>query len=231
MNDPRRLRSAGFTLLEMLIGLTLLGVLLVMVYAALSIGVRAWDSGDRRVAEAAHQRIVQSFLRRELDQLFAVRWRGIAESKLAFEGGKEEIRFVTTLNLGAGFKDGGLQWAHLYVAEDGEREGRSRALYIRREPFDLYAKDWDGLSAAKPTRLAESVKSIEIAYFGAESDVTDPKWSDEWKHPSRLPQLIRIRVKSETGRDVPELVVAPKIGEEAGCYDNGFQRQCAPRRA
>ncbi|MBL8525338.1 MAG: prepilin-type N-terminal cleavage/methylation domain-containing protein, partial [Betaproteobacteria bacterium] len=109
----RNLRAAGFTLLELLVGLTLLGVLMILVYSALNMGLRAWDTGDARAAEAAHQRIVQTFLRREMEQIFPVRWRGIPESKIAFEGAKGELRFVTALNLGAAAKDGGLQWAHL----------------------------------------------------------------------------------------------------------------------
>ncbi len=222
----------GFTLLEMLIGLSLLGVLLILVYAALSVGVRAWDSGDRRVAEASHQRIVQAFLRRELAQVFPVRWRGIAEPKIAFEGGKSSVRFVTTLNLGAGAKEGGLQWGELYVADDEDEGGvRQRAVFIKREPFDLRAKDWEGLGDAKPVRLVRHVKDIELSYFGAETDIAEPKWGDEWKNPQRLPLLIKIAFKMEPGHEVPDLVVSPRLGEEAGCYDTGFQRQCPPRRA
>jgi general secretion pathway protein J len=227
----RAAKNSGFTLLEMLIGLSLLGLLLILVYASLSIGVRAWDSGDKRVGEASHQRIVHAFLRRELAQVFPVRWRGIAEPKIAFEGEKTTLRFVTTLNLGAGFRDGGLQWGELYVANDGEGDERHRALFLKREAFDLRAKDWEGLGDAKPIRLVEKVSGIEFSYFGAEADNLDPKWTSEWKNPQRLPLLIKLAIKSANGREIPDLVVAPRLGEEAGCYDTGFQRQCPPRRA
>ena len=137
-------RARGFTLLEMLVGLTLLGVLLILIYSALNIGLRAWDTGDQRAGEASHQRIVQSFLRRELGQVFPIRWRGIPESIIAFEGEKQELKFVTALNLGASIKEGGLQWGHLYLANDSE-EGpggkRRQSLFLKREVFDLQAKD------------------------------------------------------------------------------------------
>ena len=224
----------GFTLLELLVGLTLLGVLLILIYSALNIGLRAWDTGEQRAGEASQQRIVQSFLRRELGQVFPVRWRGIAESKIAFEGTKSEIKFVTALNLGASIKEGGLQWAHLYIADDPEPgpDGKHRqSLFLKREVFDLQAKDWGGLDEAKPTRLIAGIREIEISYFGSENDTTDPKWSNEWAFPLRVPTLIKVAVKTEAGREVPELVVALKLGEEAGCYDNAFQRQCGSRRA
>jgi general secretion pathway protein J len=219
----------------MMIGLTLLGMLLVLVYAALNVGVRAWDSGDRKAAEAAHQRIVYAFLRRELMQIFAVRWRGTAEPVIAFEGGTSSLRFVTTLNLGAGFKDGGLQWGELYVAADLDDEAAategSKTLFLKREPFDLRAKDWDGLADAKPLRLVRHVKELELSYFGPENDAAEPTWRSEWKQTQRLPLLIKLALKTDDGRTFPELVVAPKLGEEAGCYDTGFQRACPPRRA
>lgn len=233
-NFIRARQDPGFTLLEMLVGLTLLGVLLLLIYSALNTGLRAWDTGDRRAGQASHERIVQSFLRRELGQVFPIRWRGIPESKVAFEGAKTEIRFVTALNLGASIKEGGLQWAHLYVADDPEQgpDGRrQQSLFLKREVFDLQAKDWGGLDAAKPTRLIEGVKEIEISYFGSENDIIDPKWVNEWMFPMRVPTLVKITVKTDLGRDIPELVVALKLGEEAGCYDNAFQRQCGSRRA
>lgn len=229
--DCVAVRTRGFTLLEMLVGLTLLGILLILVYSALNLGLRAWDAGDRQVSEASHQRIVQTFLRRELGQVFPVRWRGIAESKIAFEGGKHEIKFVTALNLGASTREGGLQWGHLYLADDDRDGVRRRSLFLKREVFDLLAKDWAGLDAAKPTRLIEGVKEMQIAYLGNENDSADPKWLDEWNNPIRVPLAIRITLKTALGRDVPVLVVALKLGEEAGCYDNAFQRQCGSRRA
>lgn len=231
MNTMRRHRlPAGFTLLEMLVGLTLLGVLLILVYSALNLGLRAWDAGDRQVSQASHQRIVQSFLRRELGQVFAVRWRGIAESKIAFEGGKQELKFVTALNLGASIREGGLQWGHLYLADDDRNGVRGRSLFLKREVFDLMAKDWSGLDGAKPTRLVEGVREMEIAYLGTENDTAEPKWVNEWNNPARVPLAIRIALKTDPGGDLPALVVALRLGEEVGCYDNAFQRQCGSRR-
>ena len=227
-----RVAMTGFTLLETLVGLTLLGVMLILIYSSLNISLRAWDTGEKRLAEASHQRVVQSFLRRELSQLFPVRWRGIPESKIAFEGAKDELKFVSMLTLGAAVREGGLQWGHLYVAEDQTPGGeRRRTLFIKRSAFNLQAKDWDGLDAAKAIPLIDGVKSFEIGYYGAENEGVDPQWTAEWTNPFRMPQLIRITVQVDNGRDLPPLIVSLRLGEEAGCYDNAFQRQCGPRRA
>ena len=227
-----RSANVGFTLLELLVALTLLGAMLILIYSALNIGLRAWDTGEKRVTQASHQRVVQSFLRRELSQVFPVRWRGIPESKIAFEGTKDEIKFVSMLTLGAAVREGGLQWGHLYVADDDAPDGeRRRTLFIKRSGFNLRAKDWDGLDAAKAIPLIEGVKSFEVGYFGAENETAEAQWTNEWTNALRMPQLIKITVQVDSGRDVPPLVVSLRLGEEAGCYDNAFQRQCGPRRA
>ena len=229
--DASPVASRGFTLLEMLVGLTLLGVMLILIYASLNVGLRAWDTGEKRVSEAARQRVVQSFLRRELSQLFPVRWRGIAESKIAFEGAKDELKFVTMLTLGTSAREGGLQWGHLYVAGDETPGGeRRQTLFIKRSAFNLQAKDWDGVDEAKPIALVTGVKTFELAYYGAENDTVDPQWTSEWINPLRMPQLIRITLQVDDGRNVPPLIVSLRLGEEAGCYENAFQRQCGPRR-
>ncbi|MEO8385939.1 MAG: hypothetical protein ABI583_11900, partial [Betaproteobacteria bacterium] len=216
---------------EMLVGLTLLGVMLILIYASLNVGLRAWDTGEKRVSEASRQRVVQSFLRRELSQLFPVRWRGIPESRIAFEGAKDDLKFVTMLTLGASAREGGMQWGHLYVAADEAPGGeRRQTLFIKRSAFNLQAKDWDGIDDAKPIPLVMGVKSFELGYYGAENDTADPQWTSEWTNPLRMPQLIRITLQVDDGRNVPPLIVSLRLGEEAGCYDNAFQRQCGPRR-
>ena len=229
--DALPVASSGFTLLEMLVGLTLLGVMLILIYASLNVGLRAWDTGEKRVSEASRQRVVQSFLRRELSQLFPVRWRGIPESKIAFEGAKDDLKFVTMLTLGASAREGGMQWGHLYVATDETPGGeRRQTLFIKRSAFNLQAKDWEGVDEAKPIPLVTGVKTFELGYYGAENDTADPQWTSEWSNPLRMPQLIRITMQVDDGRNVPPLIVSLRLGEEAGCYDNAFQRQCGPRR-
>ena len=230
--SSKRPKYGGFTLLELIISLALLGMLLLVLYSGLNIGIRSWDTGDAKVAQAAHERSVQAFLRRELGQVFPVRWRGISESKIAFDGGKSELRFVTSLNLAADAASlGGLQWGHIYVADDEVNGKRMNSLFIRRDSFDIFAKDFDGIAATKPHRLLEDVKEIDIAYFGADTDTADAKWVDKWENPLRMPQLVRMRIELQNGKSLPEIVVALRIGEEAGCYETNFQRQCGPRRA
>jgi general secretion pathway protein J len=232
----RKTRSAGFTLIELILAITLLALMMGMVYTALNVGIRAWDAGDARVAQASNWRLAEHFLRRELGQLFPTRWRGTAQPAIALEGTKTSLRYVTSLNLDAAIQNGsagGLQWAELGLGNDG-------VLMLNRQPFDSQASSFDGLNqptreqiaqgnVIAPVRLMEAVTALEIAYFGSDNDVGDPTWRDEWRDSTRMPRLIRFTVETSRGRDVPPLIVSPRLGEEAGCLNSNFTRNCGPR--
>ncbi len=236
MSRTLRRSARGFTLIEILLVMTLMAVMMGMIYASLNIGVRAWDAGDARVAEASDWRLVERFMRRELGQIFPTRWRAVPQPYIAFEGTKTYLRYVTALNLEATLQNnaaGGLQWAELALADGG-------ILQLNRQPFDVTAQNFDPLVApsrdqlttatpAPPVRLMDNVTGFEIAYFGAETDLAEPTWREEWRDLARLPTLIRIKVETSRGRDAPEMVFALKVGEEAGCLSTNFTRQCGPR--
>lgn len=229
-------RQAGFTLIEMLLAISLLAMMMGMIYASLNVGIRAWDAGDSRVAEASNWRMVERFMRRELAQVFPTRWRGVAQPNIAFEGTATSLRYVSALNLDAALQNGasgGLQWAELALLDGG-------VLQLNRQVFDTAAQDFSGLvspsadavangALATPVRLMDGVRGLEIAYFGADSDLAEPTWRDEWRDMQRLPALIRIQVSVERGRSVPPIVFALKTGEEAGCMQTNFTRQCSAR--
>jgi general secretion pathway protein J len=232
----RTTRQAGFTLMEMMLAMTLLALMMGMVYAALSLSARAWDAGDKRVAEASSWRQTERFLRREWSQLFPTRWRATVQPHIAIEGSQSNLRYVTALNLEAVSRNaagGGLQWAELALDSDGK-------LVLNRQTFDSAAQNFDTLSTpsrddqnagkvAPPVTLADNIKSVEFAYFGSDTDLIEPTWREEWRELARLPKLIRLRVETARGRDLPDIIVAPRLGEEAGCLINNFVRQCGAR--
>jgi len=91
------------------------------------------------------------------------------------------------------------------------------------------AKDFGPLDRAKGTVILAGVDSVAFSYFGAENDFIDPKWFDTWTYAGRVPQMVRMRVRTTEGAVLPEMVVRVNLGEEAGCLENSFQRVCRPR--
>jgi general secretion pathway protein J len=221
-----RARSGGFTLLETVVALTLLAMMLGMLFAGLRTGVRAWDAGTERGDRADQLLLTFSFVRKELSAAFPWRFKDPLAVRLAFTGERDRLRFVSMRPADLG--GGGLAFVSFaYEAARGaERGGR---LVMQRAPALADAKDFESVDAAETFALAEGVTDVRFEYYGAENETAKPAWSDKWDFPQRLPSHVRLAMKAGS-TPLPEIVVALGIGEEAGCYETSFQRNCVPRR-
>lgn len=208
----------GFTLLELLIGLVLLGLILTLLFGGLRLGARSWDSGDKRVADSAQLRAIHGFIRRELGQTRPLRWKSGVDAKLAFAGQHDALKFVAPLPAqvsGGGFYLLGLE---LENGDEGQR------LMMKRVPVNSAAKDFSSLEQGEKSVLADHIEKMSISYFGAATPQSEPAWQDKWDDPQRLPLLVRIRVESSVGGDWPELVV-PLVVEKSCTWDS-FHKRC-----
>lgn len=222
----RRGGHAGFTLIEVVLAMTLLGTMMIMLYSGLTFALRSWDSGEANGRATADRRIGEHFLRRELMELFPMRWKDPNMVKVAFTGEERRLRFVSSRP--AGVSMGGL--ALVGVEVEGDARRRERHLVMRRAMPDEEARDFGPLEKAEPNILLANVDSVRFDYFGSETDFAEPKWFEEWKPPSRVPQVVRMKVTLADGTVLPDLVMRVMLGEEAGCLENAFQRGCRPRR-
>lgn len=200
MNPIRRTR--GFTLLELLIGMTLVGFILALLFAGLNLGTRSWEAGEQRMVSSSQQAVVVDFIRRMLEHTEPLHWRVDEEDRLAFAGDAESLRFVGTLPMHDGAT--GRQIIALDLA--GGEVGRD--LVMRWRLADIREPGFDALEHAEPKVLIKAVSEIAVSYFGAETDAEDPAWHDRWLDQKVLPQLIRLQLTMENGEAWPEIIIA-----------------------
>jgi len=216
--------QSGFTLVELVIAVALLAVMMVLLYSGLTFAFRSWDAGELAGRREADRRIGENFLRRELTELFPMRWKDPMSLRFAFDGQQQTFRFVSSRPPDVAM--GGLSLVGLAVEN---AEGKSRNLVMRRAMPDDAAKDFGPLDKGMATILLADVDSVSFSYFGAENDFVDPHWSDTWT-TARIPQLVRMTVRNSDGSELPTLTFRVQLGAEAGCIENSFQRVCQPRR-
>ena len=155
-----------------------------------------------------------------------MRWKDPMTLKFAFEGERDHMRFVSSRP--AGITQGGLSLVAIEVLDEGGGS-RARNLVMRRAMPDDEQKSFAPLESVQPTLLIAGVDSVTFEYFGAENDFNAPQWTDSWKWPNRMPEMVRLRIRAIDG-PLPEMIVRLNLGEEAGCLENAFQRNCRPRR-
>lgn len=217
--------SAGFTLVEVTLALTLLAVMLAMLFAGLRTAARAWDAGSARGDRADQVSLTATFLRRELASAFPWRFKDSTAMRLAFEGDAEGVRFVSMRPADLG--GGGLAFVSFRFERGSGRElGR---VVMRRTLAAAAEADFGPLDGSKPFTVLEGVESVRFSYFGAENDAAAPAWADVWRFPQRLPTHVRLSATLDS-MALPDMVVALRIAEEGGCIEANFQRNCVPRR-
>ncbi len=217
--------EGGFTLLETLLALMLLAAMLGLLFGGLRAGVRAWEAGSGRGDRADEVLLADAFVRKELTAAFPWRFKDPLEVKLAFRGEREAVRFVSMRPAEIG--GGGL--AFVSLAFEPAAGGGPGRLVMRRAPADPEATDFAGLEGAEAFALLEGVSAARFSYFGAENDVAPLAWGDKWENAQRVPTHVRLELALGETR-LPDVVVALRLGEEAGCYESSFQRICVPRR-
>lgn len=220
-------KAAGFTLIELVVALVLLGTMLLLLYGGLNFGLRSWDAGDANGRRVADRRIGENFLRREIGEMFPMRWKEPNVVKFAFEGERDHMRFVSSRP--AGISQGGLSLVALDLAPESGNS-RRKDLVMRRALPDDEARDFGPLDSAQASVIVAGVESISFEYFGSENDFNAPQWSDSWKWNYRMPEIVRVHMTTDDGVVQPEMIVRVHLGEEAGCLENAFQRNCRPRR-
>lgn len=206
----------GFTLLELLIGLALLGMLMVLLFSALRLGSKSSDAGESILSQSNSRAVMTGFLRKSLSQLQPWRFNGEGGQTLAFLGEPESLRFAGILPSQSGHA--GLRLIALELSN-----GR---LQLRHRSPTADTKGFEVLDAANAVVLAEGIQSLTMSYFGSEQPDAEASWHPAWSDEARTPRLIRIALVDKSGHAWPEIVAAPMLDGEANCDWDPVRKYC-----
>lgn len=213
-----RRANRGFTLIELLVAMVILAITAVLVFDGLRLGTRSWALVDDRADRTEQMRLVQGFIRTQLEQAQAfIDEEELDNRQVSFSGEASVLRWVGPFPGYVG--QGGMYWFTLeeQAFEDGRRLILSYELY---QP-----EDWDRFSEepAESVVLHEDIAHVEFAYLDAEGGGAQAIWEASWRRTDRLPDLVRMRLrpKDAGSPDWPELLVAPqaalpRISEQGG---------------
>ncbi len=220
-------RSSGFTLLELLVSLMILGLIASVGLGGVRLGARTWETVGVRSKDAGRIQMVRAFLYRELAQVTPV---SVAQEdgtrSLAFKGAGDSLSFVAPLPPHFGL--GGLQWMHLELADANATT--SRSLVLKRRPYSAGIETPDAADEEELHVLLDDVETLAFAFFGSLEDES-PAWHDWWEPRERLPELIRVRVKfaGDPARIWVDLVASRRITADLGCLAPAAISPCRGR--
>jgi len=194
--------ARGFTLLEIILAVSILSVIVVLATAALRIGLRAWESGQRRADLQQESRALVELVSDALAGAIPYRGRsGLSPERVVlFEGEPEELRFVTSappLTLDAPV-------APFHAVVLGRTDRDTLRLIERLVPTD------EPFAPGPERVLSRAVTRFTLAYRDE-----DGVWQDKWdaREAGGLPTAVRVELAvAGLPRTTPALIVALPMG-------------------
>lgn len=194
-----KVHSKGFTLLEMLLAMTLIGVMLVLIGSALTSSRHTLEMSNRYASRLTEVRAAQNFLRLALQQALVLALDSDRRGKgNVLEGTEQAIEFIAPLPASL---NGGLQVHSVRLIDDGSG---AHDLMVTFTPVnDLDTRSW-----GEPQCLLHHVRSLHLAYRGLDNSQHPTGWIPSWPWPDRLPNYVRLELEIEGPVRWPALTVA-----------------------
>ncbi|KQR41395.1 prepilin-type N-terminal cleavage/methylation domain-containing protein [Acidovorax sp. Leaf160] len=201
---PRR-RGHGFTLVELLVVISLLSLIMLALGSALRTAAQTETRVDARLQRSDDLRVAQTFLRSVLERVSGQKVAGLVEagaSQFFFLGQPQQMAWVGVMPGRYGV--GGRYHFRLGVVDAADSGG---ALVLQYTPW-VDAATPPNWAVAESYTLTTGVTGLAMQYEDARYE--PPAWSAAWKEVDELPQRVVVSVQTEEGA-WPELVVPLRV--------------------
>jgi len=212
--------ASGFTLLELMISFTIIGLILVLVFGSLRIGARAWEKGERDIESHQRQRVVLDNLRRQIASICPHKIKvdgdkGQTSKKIFFRGDSEGMAFMTRLPMSPMTRSG-MVYAKYVVRQDDGVEKRRLLIYERDAVFIHSEEDLDEVADDEFFELIPEAEAIEFAYLKRPEDKdAEPEWKDGWDPESDAGIPLAVKITFQEDEDASPIHVIVRVQAEA----------------
>jgi general secretion pathway protein J len=215
--------EAGFTLVELLVAISLFSFIRLALFEGLHFGVFAWASGRAHADRADHVMYVQNLLRRLIEDAYPFYLSGDpAHSHVDFDGTSTSLGFLAPAPIVLG--GGGRSRFKTFVDQS---RGRHDLVMTSRPEL----ADEGNSTVATTTILLAGVEAVDFLYLGRARLGASDRWRESWVEEPVLPDLVRMKVRfpQHDTRVWPDLDVAPRISADVGCAYDPLNRGCRGR--
>ena len=193
-------KDYGFTLLELLISILILGIIIVIVAGAMRLGFRSVDAGEKKAESLERFMSSLNIIDSQIQSLLPLtsNEEGNEEGSVNsnFTGSRESLQFSTNYSIW------GVQKGYVTVSYDVSSEDTGKPV--------LYAtENIMGTEDSRETKLLDSFDEIYFDYFYKDPTEEEGKWVEEWTDATTLPEKIRLHLV--TGQRDLSLIIPVRV--------------------
>jgi prepilin-type N-terminal cleavage/methylation domain-containing protein len=184
--DVYQLNNRGFTLLELLISITMLALIAGIMGWSLNMAHRTLDKGEKKIRYLEREKVSFSLIESQILSLFPYQYDDEeGQKKLFFLGSKDKLMFTSNYSLWRGTK------GNTFVTYDIQTNENDRQVIKITEQII-------GLKEKKEAVLFDDCASINFEYF-LKNAFEEGKWVDQWPDDEQgLPEKIKINITCNT---------------------------------
>ncbi len=195
-------RVKGFTLIEVMITLTILGFILLMIFGVFRMSLASWEKGEAIKDDYQKERIISQLISRQIKSLVPYKIKGQKPEGdfLAFEGTAQSLKFVSALPLAARQPEG-----LVYAVYAFEQKGEKTSVLMLYEQKLLNKNFMDEpLREERGVPLLEGITEVHFEYYreAAPEKGQESGWVEEWNpaEEKALPRALRLTITYPSGR-------------------------------
>lgn len=181
----------GFTLLELLISMTILAVVATLIFGALRLGIRAWEKGEESIEYNQRTRIVLDIMKRQIAS-------ACVEKNTLFMGDGENLSFYSLVSI---VPENG--FGKVFVKYSVKSGQKNKRLAVFETSAVLPGKKAVEPDDADFHSLVPEARQILFEYSGKTgSNEQTPSWRETWDSQIEkgFPAAVRIVIETSDGK-------------------------------
>jgi general secretion pathway protein J len=198
MNNKFKKSQSGFTLLEIIVVLTMLSLIMVMVYEGIQISRKMSEKGIKRIDATNEIRVVQELLRRQLSRILPMAFKEEDGTFVIFEGDADHIMYVSPM---PGYLGNG--GPHVQLIEIVNEKGGKILQFSHWLLNDSLEVDSFDDSEQEPVVLLANIKNAEFSFVKLNEEGELGEWENDWEELANTPLMIRLDVEMEENALMP----------------------------
>lgn len=209
----------GFTLLEVLLAVILLGLLIAGAYSGIRAATKAMRAGEAAIDRSDRLRTAQQFLRRQIEHILPLAFgRNESTGEIrVFSGNAKRMRFVAAM---PGYLSRGGPYVQTLELANGKDGLQLQFTDAMLNSYDAQKAD---ASETEPVVLLDRIREGRFEYRGLDDQGQLEDWSSNWQDDSLTPVMVRIDLTMQPGVQAPWPTLDVPLVLNAGAIRPSFR--------